>query len=150
MLKNGHLFLLQVPLVLQHHHHYGLIAFCHEQYSKSVSDCIKELRVMIPIFQKKIITNSIIFQDIMGKDRKCEYFSILVFFHRQLIWTDEFAFLSIFYYIKSPPEKWHLDTSKSWNRSMKSLFHGMSNFTLDISHWDVSGVTVFVSNIVIV
>ena len=29
---------------------------------------------------------------------------------------------------------------------MKRLFHGMSNFTLDISQWDVSGVEDFVSN----
>ena len=51
---------------------------------------------------------------------------------------------------KSPPEKWRLDTSKPWNRSMKNLFHGMSNFTLDISKWDVSGVTDFVSNSIII
>ena len=101
---------------------------------------------MIRIFQKKITTNSIIFQNIMGEDSKYEYVTNIVFFHRQLIWTNKFAFLSICYFIKSPPEKWHLDTSKSWNKSMKSLFHGISNFTLDIRNWDVSGVTDFVSN----
>ena len=33
---------------------------------------------------------------------------------------------------------------------MKSLLRGMSTFTLDIRQWDVSGVTDFVSNSIIV
>ena len=44
------------------------------------------------------------------------------------------------------PEDWHV----SKVTSMRSLFHGFSNFSLDISQWDISGVKDFVSNIIIV
>ena len=47
-------------------------------------------------------------------------FSIIVFFLRQLLtWTDEFVFFCISYDPKSPPEKWHLDTSKQPMSSAK-------------------------------
>ena len=90
----------------------------------------------------------------MAKYIRCiaevSFLSPSAFSHLSTLFSGQFLFLFICYYSQSPPEIWRLDTSKPSNRSMKSLFHGMSNFTLDISQWDVSGVTDFVSNIIIV
>ena len=44
------------------------------------------------------------------------------------------------------PEDWHV----SKVTSMRNLFHGFSNFSLDIRQWEISGVKDFVSNIIIV